>query len=46
MKKQLLKLTALMFGLVLVTAPLTVEAKAMTPIKKPSVSVYILDPGW
>ncbi|MGG0757922.1 hypothetical protein [Brevibacillus laterosporus] len=46
MKKQLLKLTALMLGLVLVTTPLTVEAKETTPIKKSSISVYIFDPGW
>gem|GEM_PF-5005284 len=44
MKKRLLKLTALAFGLVLLVSPLTVEAKV--PTLKSSVILYSTDPTW
>ncbi len=45
MKKKLFKLTALVFGLVVLVSPLTVEAKVPSTIKS-SVILYSTDPTW
>ncbi|MED1787219.1 hypothetical protein P4V47_06805 [Brevibacillus laterosporus] len=45
MKKNLLKLTALAFGLVLLASPLTTEV-SVGSLNKPSVILYSTDPNW
>ncbi|MCR8987699.1 hypothetical protein NW801_22165 [Brevibacillus laterosporus] len=45
MKKNLLKLTALAFGLVLLVSPMAAEA-SVSSLSKPSVILYSTDPNW